>query len=151
MNQRDLSGFLQNQVIKKSKKLKGKFAPFSEIIDNELRVLKINKIYDLSEKFKNLYLFIVKNYLKQPKERYFLAVSLASQSSDLLVSLANGFAQKNTLKLVQYAINPKQLRISLISLKEIEKIEDYSFSVELLKEFRTNFRNMLVKIKNTLG
>lgn len=151
MSQRDLSGFLQNKLIKKSKKLKGKFAPFSEIIDNELRVLKINKIYDLSEKFKNLYLFIVKNYLKQPKERYFLAVSLASQSSDLLVSLANEFAQKNALKLVQYAINPKQLRVSLISLKEIENIEDYSFSVELLKEFRTNFRNMLVKIKNTLG
>lgn len=151
MSQRDLSGFLQNKLIKKSKKLKGKFAPFSEITDNELRVLKINKIYDLSEKFKNLYLFIVKNYLKQPKERYFLAVSLASQSSDLLVSLANEFAQKNTLKLVQYAINPKQLRVSLISLKEIENIEDYSFSVELLKEFRTNFRNMLVKIKNTLG
>ncbi len=151
MSQRDLRGFLQNKLIKKSKKLKGKFAPFSEFIDNEIRVLKINKIYNLSEKFKNLYLFIVKNYLKQPKERYFLAVILASQSSDLLVSLANEFAQKNALKLVQYAINPKQLRVSLISLKEIESIEDYSFSVELLKEFRTFFRNMLGKIKNTLG
>ena len=150
MSQRDLSGFLQNKLIKKSKKLKGKFAPFSEIIDNELIVLKINKIYDLSEKFKNLYLFIVKNYLKQPKERYFLAVSLASQSSDLLVSLANEFAQKNALKLVQYAINPKQLRVSLISLKEIENIEDYSFLVELLKEFRAFFRKMLGKIKNTI-
>ncbi len=106
--------------------------------------------YDLSEKFKNLYLFIVKNYLKQPKERYFLAVILASQSSDLLVSLANEFAQKNALKLVQYAINPKQLRVSLISLKEIENIEDYSFLVELLKEFRAFFRKMLGKIKNTI-
>ncbi len=150
MSQRELKVFLQNQVFKKSTKLKGKFAPFSEIIDNELRVLKIRDIYYLSENLKNFYLVIVKNYSKHPKERYFLAALLASQSSDLLVILANKFAQKHTLKLVQYAINPKQLRISLISLKEIEKIEDYSFSVELLKEFRTTFRNILGKIKNTL-
>ena len=150
MSQRELNLFLQNQIFKKSNKLKGKFAPFSEMIDNEFKVLKIKEIYDLSETFKNLYFFIMKNYSKYPKERYFLAVLLASQSSDLLVSLANDFAQKNGLKLIQYAINPNQVRISLISLKEIEKIEDFSFSVDLLKEFRTNFRNMLRKMKNTL-
>ncbi|MFX1339339.1 MAG: hypothetical protein ACFFDK_12075 [Promethearchaeota archaeon] len=150
MSQRDLKVFLQNMIFKVSNKLKGKFSPFSEIIGNELKVLMIKDIYDLGENHKNLYLFIVKNYSKQPKERYFLAVLLASQSSDLLVSLANDFARKNALKLVQYTINLKQLRISLIALKEIEKIEDFSFSVEILKEFRTNFREMLAKIKSTL-
>lgn len=150
MSQRNLKVFLQDQIFNKSKKLKGKFAPFSEMINNERRVLKIKEIYDLRENYKNVYLFIVKNYLKKPKERYFLAVLLASQSSDLLVSLANEFAQKKALKLVQYAINPKQLRISLISLKEIEKIEDFSFSVDVLKEFRAYFRKMLAKIKSTL-
>ncbi len=150
MSQKELQAFLQNEIFKKSKKLKGKFAPFSEIIDNEYRVLKIKAIYDLSEKSKNLYLFIIRNYSKPPKERFYLAIILAAQSSDLLVSLANNFAQKNGLKLIQYAINPKQLRISLISLKEIENLEDYSFSVDILKEFRTFFRNMLGKIKSSL-
>lgn len=150
MSQKDLRVYIQGQLSKRSKNLKGRFAPFSEMIDNELRVLKVKNIYDLSEKFKNMWLFIVKNYSKHPKERYFFGVLLASQSSDLLVSLANDFAKKNSLKLVQYAINPKYFRISLIALKEIEKIEDYSFSIELLKEFRTKFRNMLVKIKNAM-
>ena len=150
MSQKELKVFLENQILKKSKKLKGKFAPFSELIDNEFKILKIKDIYNLNEIFKHLYLFIVKNYSKGPKERYFLAVLLASQSSDLLVSLANDFAQKNALKLIQYAINPKQLRISLISLKEIEKTEDYSLSLEILQEFRAHFRKMLAKIKSTL-
>ena len=74
MSHRELSVFLQNQIFKKSTKLKGKFAPFLEKVDNEPRILKIKDIFDLSEKLKNLYLFIVKNYLKQPKERYFLAI-----------------------------------------------------------------------------
>ena len=150
MSQKELQAFLQNEVFKKAKKLKGNFAPFSEIIDNEYRVLKIKTLYSLSEKSKNIYLFVVKNYSKLPKERFYLAIILAAQSSDLLVSLANDFAQKNRLKLVQYAINPKQFRISLISLKEIEKLEDFTFSVEILNDFRTNFRNMLGKIKSSL-
>jgi hypothetical protein len=148
MSQSNLRVFLKNQIARKSKKLKGKFAPFSDVINNEIKVLKIKAIYDLRDVSKNFYLFIVRNYSKHPKERYFLAIILASQSSDLLVSLANEFAQKNGLKLVQYAIKPKQLRISLISLKEVKKIEDYSLTLAILNEFRTNFRNILRKIKN---
>ncbi|TFG30178.1 MAG: hypothetical protein EU532_01700 [Promethearchaeota archaeon] len=147
-DQKSLKLFLSNEIIKKAKKLRGKLASFSEIIDDKPRVLKIMKAYDLGNFLKNCYLFIVKNYSNQPKERYYIATRLASQSSDLLVKLANDFAQKNSLKLIQYAIDPKLSRISLISLKEIKKIDDYSHSVNVLTEFRKNFLDNLIKIKN---
>jgi len=147
-NQKSLKLFLLNELFKKSKKIRGKFSPISELIDNKAKIMKIMKLYDLGNVIKNFYMFIVKNYSKQPKERYFLAVILASQSSDLLVNLAKDFAQKNSLKLIQYAIDSNLSRISLISLKEIEKVEDYSISIDILNECRNNFLNTLSKIKN---
>ncbi len=150
-NKENLQSYLKKEILKDAKRIKNKYPPISEKVDGISKSLKIKNIYELKGNFNNFIFITTKNYAKNPRYRYFLAVLLASQSSDLLVSLANEFAQKNALKLVQYAINPKQLRVSLISLKEIESIEDYSFSVELLKEFRTFFRNMLGKIKNTLG
>lgn len=147
-NQKTLQLFLINELLKKSKKIRGKFSPISELIEDKVKVMKIVKLYDLGSLFKNFYLFIVKNYSKQPKKRYFLAIILASQSSDLLVNLAKDFAQKNSLKLIQYAIDPMFSRISLISLKEIENVEDYSISIEILKEFRNIFLNTLTKLKS---
>ena len=147
-NQKTLHLFLINELLKKSKKIRGKFSPISELIEDKVKVMKIVKLYDLGSLFKNFYLFIVKNYSKQPKKRYFLAIILASQSSDLLVNLAKDFAQKNSLKLIQYAIDPMFSRISLISLKEIENVEDYSISIEILKEFRNIFLNTLTKLKS---
>ena len=110
--------------------------------------MNIVKAYDMGNILKNFYLFVIKNYSKHPKKRYYLAVILASQSSDLLVKLAQDFAQSNSLKLIQYAIHPKLSRISLISLREIKKIDDYPHSVNILTEFRKNFLDNLIKIKN---
>ncbi|TFF98901.1 MAG: hypothetical protein EU540_07610 [Promethearchaeota archaeon] len=149
MNQEVLKSYLESNVIKSAIKLKGKFAPFSEPVDKIPKTLQIKRIYNLKEQLKNFFLIIVKNYSNsnQPKVRYFLTIILASQSSDFLVSLAKDYATRNNLKLIQYSLFPKK-RISLLSLKEIRTIEDYSSSIELLKDFKKKFRKTLEKIRN---
>ena len=146
MNQEGLKSYLETNVIKSAIKLKGKFAPFSESVDKIPKTLQIKRIYKLKEQLKNFFLIIVKNYSNQPKVRYFLAIILASQSSDFLVSLAKDYATRNNLKLIQYSLFPKK-RINLLSLKEIRTIEDYSSSIELLKDFKKKFRKTLEKIR----
>lgn len=148
INQDVLKSYLESNVFKSAIKLKGKFAPFSEPVDKTPKTLPIKRIYNLKEQLKNFFLIIVKNYSNQPKVRYFLAIILASQSSDFLVSLAKDYATRNNLKLIQYSLFPKNIRISLLSLKEIRTIEDYSSSIELLKNFKKKFRKTLVKIRN---
>ncbi len=148
INQEVLKSYLESNVIKSAIKLKGKFAPFSELVDKTPKNLPIKRIYNLREQLKNIFLIIVKNYSNQPKVRYFLAIIIASQSSDFLVSLAKDYATRNNLKLIQYSLFPKNIRISLLSLKEIRTIEDYSSSIELLKDFKKKFRKTLEKIRN---
>ena len=102
----------------------------------------------MSALLKYLYLIVAKNYSKKPNFRYFLAINLSSQSSDLLVNLARDYAIKHNLKLIQYSILRKTYRISLLSLKEIVSIEEYTNSIKILNNFRIEFRKNLVKIKN---
>ncbi|MFX1256892.1 MAG: hypothetical protein ACFFAN_03455 [Promethearchaeota archaeon] len=147
--QKTLKFYIKNKVIKEAERLRGKFAPFSELVDNIPKTLAIKEIYNLKE-HKYLFLIIVKNYSRQLKLRYFLAIVLASQSSDLLVEFAKKFANKKNLKLIQYSIFPENFRISLLSLKEINKFDDYSSLIELLTDFRKKFRNKLLKIKYLL-
>ena len=149
-NQKSLKSFIKTQILKTAKKLKGKYNPISELVDNIPRTLKIREIYKIEDSLKNLFLIIVNNYSKQPKVRYFLALILASQSSDLLVSLAKDYATKNNLKLIQYCLFPKSIRISLLTLTEIQTVEDFSNSIELLKNFRNYFRKTFEKIKNLI-
>ena len=150
LTQINLKSFIKNEIIKKVKKLKGKHAPISELVNNVSKPLSVEKIYDLSEKNKYYFLVIVKNYSKRPKLRYFLAILLANNSSDLLVQLARDYAIKHDLKLIQYSLFPKTLRIQLLLLKEIKKIEDYSNFIEKLNHFRKEFRSKLVKIKKII-
>ena len=149
-NQKSLKSFIKIQILKTAKKLKGKYNPISELVDNIPRTLKIREIYKIEDSLKNLFLIIVNNYSKQPKVRYFLALILASQSSDLLVSLVKDYATMNNLKLIQYSLFPKNIRISLLTLTEIQTVEDYSNSIELLKNFRNYFRKTFEKIKNLI-
>ncbi len=138
-----LKKFLESNVIKSTKKLKGKFAPISYKVDNIRRTLIIKNIFQ----FRDVFLLITRNYTKEPKFRYFLAMLLATQSSDFLVSISKDFAIKNKLKLIQYSLFPKNLRVCLLSIKEIRNIEDYSKSIEVLQEFKREFRNIMQKIK----
>ena len=146
-SEKELKSFIESEIIKDIKKIRGKRPPIAEIVDNTLLALPVKSIYDLNEIVKKFYFFIVQNHLKQPKIRYLLAISLANNSSDLLVQLAKEFALKNGLKLIQYSINPKTLRIQLLSMKEIKDPKDYSNSIEVLKSFRKDFREKLVRLK----
>lgn len=143
-----LTPYLKGKVIKNAQKLRGKFAAISELIEDSQRTLTIQNVFKLKDKLKGLFLFSVKNYDKHPKIRYFLAIQLASQSSDFLVALSRDFAIKNDLKLIQYSVVPKTTRISLLSLKEIKEIEDFEKSIGILQDFREKFRKKMAKIKN---
>jgi hypothetical protein len=147
-NHSDLKSFINNKLTNNGKQIKAKHSPISEFVDNVPQSLRIEKIYDLSTKEKYTFLFIVRNYDKKPKLRYFLAISLANNSSDLLVQFARDYAIKSNLKLIQYSIYPKTLRIQLLMLKELKTMEDYTNSIEKLKIYRKQFRSKLVKIKN---
>lgn len=144
----DLKSFIKNEIIKYAKKIKGKHAPISENVNNTAKTLTIENIYDLRNRYRNYYFFIVKNFTKTPKLRYFLATSLANSSSDLLVQIARDLAIKNDLKLIQYSIFPKTFRIQLLILKEIKEIKDFINLIESLKLYRTEYRNKLDKIRN---
>ena len=146
-SEKELKSFVESEVIKDIKKIRGKKAPIAEIVDNTLFALPVKSIHNMNEIIKKFYFIIVKNHLKQPKLRYFLAISLAGSSSDLLVQIAKDFAIKNDLKLIQYSIYPKTLRTQLLSMKEIKNSTDYSNSIEVLKALRKDFREKLAKLK----
>ena len=149
-NQENLTTFLEKNIIKNAKKLKGKRSPLTETVDKTPKTLPIVSVLNLVAASKDIYLVKVKNYSKQPRIRYFLAVILAAQSSDLLVQLAKNYANKNDLKLIQYSLYPKLQRINLLSLKELKKVEDFSNSIQILLNFKKQFRLSLEKIKNLI-
>lgn len=150
LNNKILKDFVEKEVIKSAKKLKGKHFPLSETVDAVPKTLSVKKIYRVEQQLKNLFLLVVRNYRKPPKIRYFLAVQLASQSSDLLVRLAGNYAVKNDLKLIQYPIYPKTLRISLLALKELNNVQNYSKYIELLGNFKNFFGQKLNKFNELL-
>ena len=145
-----LKEFIKNEIIINAKKVRGRHTSISEMVNNVPKTLKIKEIYNLQGKLKNIYLFIADNYTKKPKTRYFLVISLASQSSDFLASLAKEFAKRNNLKLIQYSIFPKILRINLLLIKELIEIEDYSKSIQMLKNFRIVFQNRLTNFRDLI-
>ncbi len=145
-----LKEYIKNEIIINAKKVRGRHTPISEIVNNVPKTLKIREIYKLQGKLKNIYLFKANNYTKKPKTRYFLVISLASQSSDFLASLAKNFAKRNNLKLIQYSIFPKILRINLLLIKELTEIEDYSKSIQMLKNFRIVFQNRLTNFRDLI-
>jgi len=145
-----LKSFLKRELLTDAKRLKNKYPPISENIKGVPKSLKIKKIYELKENHKNFYLIIAKNYSKKPRYRHFLAVLLASQSSDLLVSLAKGFSKEYNLKLIQFSIYPQHFRVSLFSLKELNATDNISELINLLKEFRNKYRKELENFKKLI-
>ena len=145
----DLDLFIK-QVKKNAKKLRGKHSPISELVDNQIKVLKISNIYDLIV-INHLYLFKVRNHSQLPKKRYFLSISIVSQSSDLLVNIAqNIFKNNEEIRLVQYSLYPETSRINLLALMELKTIGEYEDSVKTLVEFRKKYRKHLQIIVNKL-
>ena len=144
----DFESFIKRNIINKIKKVRGKHPPIAENVENKPRSLSVKFIYDLNEKLKNFYLISLKNYSKKPKSRNFLAISFANNSSDLLVQLAREIALKHDLKLIQYSIYPKTLRIQLLCMIEIQTIKNYNTSIKVLKSVRKEFREKLVRVKD---
>ncbi len=148
-SRKSLEASIKSNIIKNSKKIREKHSNISEIVENTPKTLEIKKIYDLRKEYNNLYFIVAKNHSKNPKIRYFLTISLASQSSDLLVNLSREFVSKNDdVRLIQFSIHPKSRRVSLLALKELNSMETYSQSIELLKNLRKKFRQKLSKISN---
>jgi len=145
-NKENLQSYLKKEILKDAKRIKNKYPPISEKVKGISKSLKIKTIYELKGNFNKLIFIKTKNYAKNPRYRYFLAVLLASQSSDLLVSLAKEFSKKNRLKLIQFSLYPQHFRVGLFSLKEIHNKNDFSEAVNLLKEYRTIFRKDFEKL-----
>lgn len=142
----NLQSLLKKELLKDAKKIKKKYPPISENINGISKSIKIKNIYELRGNLNNFILITAKNYAKNPRYRYFLAILLASQSSDLLVSLAKKFSKKNSLKLIQFSLYPQHFRVGLFSLKEIKVTNNLSEAVNLLKEFRIIYRKDLEKL-----
>ncbi|NVM16418.1 MAG: hypothetical protein HWN80_01790 [Candidatus Lokiarchaeota archaeon] len=142
----NLQTYLKKEFLKDAKRIKKKFPPISEKINGISKSLKIKNIYELKGSLNNFILITTKNYAKNPRYRYFLAILLASQSSDLLVNLAKEFSKKNRLKLIQFSLYPQHFRVGLFSLNEIHGTNNISEAVNLLKEFRIIYRKDLEKL-----
>jgi len=142
----NLHRYLKKEILKDAKRIKNKYPPISEKIDGISKSLKIKKIHELKGNLNNFIVITTKNYAKNPRYRYFLAMLLASQSSDLLVNLAREFSKKNRLKLIQFSLHPQHSRVGLFSLKELRDKDKISEVINLLKEFRIKYRKNLEKL-----
>jgi len=142
----NLQSYLKNEILKDVKRIKNKYPPISEKVNGISKSLKIKNIYELKGNLNNFIFITTKNYAKNPKHRYFLAIAIASQSSDLLVSLAKGFCRQNGLKLIQFSLHPQNFRVGLFSLRELRNKNKISETVNLLKEFRIMYRKDLEKL-----
>lgn len=145
-NKENLKSYLKTELLNDAKRVKNKYPPISEKIDGISKSLKVRTIYELRGNLNNFFLITTENYSKNPRHRYFLAIILASQSSDLLVNLAKEFSKDNNLKLIQFSLYPQHFRVGLFSLKELRNKDNISETVNLLKEFRIMYRKDLEKL-----
>ena len=145
-NKENLKSYLKRELLNGAKRVKNKYPPISEKIDGISKSLKVRTIYELRGNLNNFFLITTENYSKNPRHRYFLAIILASQSSDLLVNLAKEFSKDNNLKLIQFSLYPQHFRVGLFSLKELRNKDNISETVNLLKEFRIMYRKDLEKL-----
>jgi hypothetical protein len=142
----NLQNYHKKLILKDAKKIKNKYPPILEKVNGISKALKIKNIHKLKGNLNNFFLITTKNYAKKPKYRYFLAIILASQSSDLLVSLAKEYSKKHKLELIQFSLYPQHFRVGLFSLKEIHDKNNFSEIVNLLKEYRIIYRKNLEKL-----
>jgi hypothetical protein len=136
------------ELISKGIKLRNKYPPISERINDDILIQKIKKIFQLKEDFKNFYLIITKSKKNHNDIKYNLAILLAAQSSDLLVQIAKIVIQdQKNIRMLQFSIHPKHFRVSLILLKELDELTDIDEIKQLLIALRSKF---LEKIGNII-
>ncbi|MHA1669124.1 MAG: hypothetical protein ACTSV5_00965 [Promethearchaeota archaeon] len=151
--EKELGVRIKEILLKDSHKLKEKYPPLSYIIKGTLLTLQINRLYELSGDLRQFYIIFTKSKKsKNGNLKYFICITLASQSSDFLVSLARTTIKDETsLRLLQFSLIPKHLRVNLLCLKEIEHEDDLQGIINLLKQVRSRFRKTLEKITSQMG
>ena len=141
----DLKAKVESNLLKDAKKLRQKYPPISEKVEGTQKVFIIRNIYELSVRLKLFYLIIIKDTTIKQKRRYFIAIQLASQSSDFLVKIAKEIIiQKElNLRLIQYTIHPKSLRTNLLCMTELKYTDDISDLIKQLGEIRIFFQDKI--------
>ena len=147
--EKEFGSKIKEKLLRDSRRLKEKYPPLSDIINGTQLTLQINRLYELSGDLRQFYLIIVKS--KNGKSRYLICIKLATQSSDFLVSLARTtIKDEPNLRLLQFSLIPKHLRVNLLCLKEIEHEDDLQGIIDLLKQVRSRFRKTLEKITSQM-
>jgi len=145
----ELGSRIKEKLLKDSHRLKEKYPPLSDFINGTQLTLQINRLYELSGDLRQFFLIIAKS--KDGKLKYLICITLASQSSDFLVSLARKTIKDETsLRLLQFSLIPKHLRVNLLCLKEIEHEDNLQGSITLLKQVRSRFRKTLENITSQM-
>ena len=145
----ELGNRIKEKLLKDSRRLKEKYPPLSDIINGTRLTLQINRLYELLGDLRQFYLITIKP--KSGNMKYLICVTLASQSSDFLVSLARKtIKNESSLRLLQFSLIPKHLRVNLLCLKEIEQEDDLQGIIDLLKQVRSRFRKNLEKITSQM-
>ena len=152
VKEKELGTRIKEKLLRDSRRLKERYPPLSDIINGTQLTLQINRLYELSGDLRHFYIMIAKSKKsKNGKVKYLICITLASQSSDFLVSLARTTIKDETsLRLLQFSLIPKHLRLNLLCLKEIENEDDLQGIIDLLKQVRIRFRKTLEKITSQM-
>ena len=145
----DLKIKIKNDLISKGNRIRNKYPPISKKNDGGLLIQKIKKVFQLKEDFKNFYLINTKSTNHQKEKRYYLALIIASQSSDLLVKIAQKvIIEEKDLRLIQFSFHPEHSRVSLALLKELDELSDFNELKTKLNSLKSKF---LTKLNNLIG
>ena len=145
----ELKEKIKRDLLIKATKLNNKYPPISDKIDDRLRVQKIEKIFQLKEDYQNFYLIITKPKNDNKEKKYYLALVVANQSSDLLVKIAKKLvSNEGHIQLIQFPFHPKHFRVSLAFLRELEEFMDIDELKNKLNSLRTKF---LMKLNNLIN
>ena len=139
---------IKKNLLSKGTKLRNKYPPISQRSDNEVNIEKIKAVFQLSEDFNNSYLIITKPTNRHKEKNYYLAMVIASQSSDLLVRIAkNVMINEEKIHLIQFTFHPEHFRVSLALLRKLDEAMDFDEIKTKLFSLRTQF---LAKLNNII-
>ncbi|MHA1456440.1 MAG: hypothetical protein ACTSR5_10740 [Promethearchaeota archaeon] len=96
--EKELGTRIKEKLLRDSRRLKEKYPPLSDIINGTQFTLQINRLYELSGDLRQFYIMIAKSKKsKNGNLKYLICITLASQSSDFLVSLARTTIKDETV------------------------------------------------------
>lgn len=144
----ELKEKIKNELLSKGTKLRHKYPPISQKSDNEIYIEKIKAIFQLHEDFKNFYLLITKPTNIHKQKNYYLAIVIASQSSDFLVKIAKQvMINEEKIDLIQFAFYPEHFRVNLVLLRMLDEFLDFNDLKTKLISLKTQF---LAKLNNII-